>query len=79
MPNELRQARAERYDTIKPKIEDLDKTCAETRKVIDDLRRLLSSVPVCNGGWSTLKRSRRDPSGILMVAFRKPADQEMRV
>ncbi|MEX1194323.1 MAG: hypothetical protein WD904_00770 [Dehalococcoidia bacterium] len=40
-PDELRKARAERYEAIKVKIEDLDKACAETRKIIYDLRRLL--------------------------------------
>jgi hypothetical protein len=41
MPNELRRARAERYETIKAKIEGLDKACAETRKIIYDRRRVL--------------------------------------
>ena len=36
-----RKARAEKYEAIKIQIEDLDKTCAETRKIIYDLRRLL--------------------------------------
>lgn len=39
--NELRKARAESYEAIKAQIEDLDKACAETRKIIYDLRRLL--------------------------------------
>ena len=40
-PDDMRKARAERYEAIKVKIEDLDKACAETRKIIYDLRRLL--------------------------------------
>ena len=39
--DELRKARAERYEAIKTKIEELDKVCAETRKIIYDLRNLM--------------------------------------
>lgn len=40
-PEAARKARAEKYEAIKGQIEDLDKSCAETRKIIYDLRRLL--------------------------------------
>src|SRR4030065_216875 len=39
--DELRKARSERYEAIKTMIEDLDKVCAETRKIIYDLRNLM--------------------------------------
>jgi len=39
--DEQRKARSERYEAIKVLIEDLDKVCAETRKIIYDLRRLM--------------------------------------
>jgi len=39
--DDQRKARAERYEALKAQIEDLDKSCAETRKIIYDLRRLL--------------------------------------
>ncbi len=38
---QLRQARAESFKALRAKIEELDKSCAQTRRIIFDLRELL--------------------------------------